>query len=206
MPALQWAVGADFFTWTALRRDVHFHFPVDAVDYLFGVNASLRHQTSDDVVLGARLRLSHISAHLVDGSYSKADAAWRDARLPRVYSREFLDLACSATLRDAVRPYVALQYVYHIDPAFLGKFALQAGLEVAPAVNEWLRPYAAYDIRLAKIGAYAASHSAQIGARFITRNGAGLDLFLSWYSGYSEHGEYYDIRWSRWGPGFTVTF
>ena len=30
--------GADLFTYTLLRSQSDFHFPVDAVDYLFGVN------------------------------------------------------------------------------------------------------------------------------------------------------------------------
>ena len=34
--------GADMFTFTLLRSEEDFHFPVDAVDYLFGVNAGYK--------------------------------------------------------------------------------------------------------------------------------------------------------------------
>src|SRR5205823_6124554 len=35
----QLTLGADFFTWTRLRSTGNFKFPVEAVDYYFGVNA-----------------------------------------------------------------------------------------------------------------------------------------------------------------------
>jgi hypothetical protein len=69
--------GADLFTYTLLRSQSNFHFPVDAVDYLFGVNFGLSSVT-DSRELGARLRISHISAHFVDGHFSKEENAWRD--------------------------------------------------------------------------------------------------------------------------------
>jgi hypothetical protein len=36
------SIGADFFTYTRLRGEADFHFPVDAVDYLFGLNAGYK--------------------------------------------------------------------------------------------------------------------------------------------------------------------
>jgi len=36
------SLGADLFTYTMLRGEKDFHFPVDAVDYLFGLNFGYR--------------------------------------------------------------------------------------------------------------------------------------------------------------------
>src|SRR5512133_2248295 len=47
----QMSIGADFFTWTALRRLPTFHFPVDAIDYLFGVNLSYRRPLNADLAI-----------------------------------------------------------------------------------------------------------------------------------------------------------
>ena len=51
MDIVQWkndssiySVGADLFTYTLLRKEANFHFPVDAVDYLFGINFSYKKQ------------------------------------------------------------------------------------------------------------------------------------------------------------------
>lgn len=205
-PALQGALGAEFFTWTALRRTADFHFPVDAVDYLFGIYASAVLAHDEQIDLEGRLRLSHISAHLVDGSYEKSTATWRNGQLPRVYSREFFELMLAARIDDVLRPHLGVQYIYHIDPPDLGKVALQLGVEYMPRLASHVHPYIAYDLRLAQVGAFGAVHAAQVGARFGTRHGAGLNVFVAWYSGLGEHGEYHDQRFSWWGPGFTVEF
>ncbi len=205
-PSLRWALGAEFFTWTALRRTADFHFPVDAVDYLFGIYASAVHDVDERLALEGRFRLSHISAHLVDGSYEKSTSSWRNGQLPRVYSREFFELLVAARIDDQLRPYLGAQYIYHIDPANLGKFALQLGVEYMPHLATHVHPYIAYDMRLVTVGATSAVHAAQVGARLGQRHGAGLNVFLAWYSGLGEHGEYHDQRFSWWGPGFTVEF
>jgi len=57
--------GGDFFTFTKLRGEADFHFPVDAVDYLFGLNGSVKIK-NEYTECGMRVRLSHISAHFVD--------------------------------------------------------------------------------------------------------------------------------------------
>ena len=198
--------GADFFTWTSLRQADDFHFPVDAVDYLFGINFNARHAIDDVSALSARLRISHISAHLVDGSYDKLQGVWRNGQLPRVYSREFFDLVCALQWTPSLRVYAGGQYVYHIDPADLGHSSLQTGVEYSmPVANvPWLNLYAAYDFRLAKLHAYAGNHTFQAGVKAGEWNGRGLNIFLSWFSGTSDHGEYYDARWTSWGWGFTV--
>ncbi|HOJ04830.1 MAG TPA: DUF1207 domain-containing protein [Bacteroidota bacterium] len=202
------AVGAEFFTWTSLRREKDFHFPVDAVDYLFGVNASWRHAVNGDWTASARFRLSHISAHLADGSYDKTAARWRDDQLPRVYSREFFDLVGAVEWTEALRLYLGAQYIYHVDPSDLGTFGVQAGVEAAwvegPA--DGVTPYVAYDLRTVDMTAVTAAHGAQIGVKFGTWRGRGVNLFVALYHGVSQHGEYFDRHWSYWGPGFTVDF
>jgi len=40
------SVGADFFTYSNLIGQVNFKFPVDAIDYLFGINFNYKRQIS----------------------------------------------------------------------------------------------------------------------------------------------------------------
>ena len=61
------SIGADVFTFTRLRSTDDFKFPVETIDYLFGFNAGYKKKICNDNEFGFRFRLSHISAHLVDG-------------------------------------------------------------------------------------------------------------------------------------------
>ncbi|MBN1448864.1 MAG: DUF1207 domain-containing protein [Bacteroidetes bacterium] len=205
---MQVAIGADFFTWTSLRQEKDFHFPVDAVDYLFGVNASFARTLSDRFSAALRLRLSHISAHLVDGSYQKESGTWRDGQLPRVYSREYVDLIAAVEWSGLLRLYGGGQYIYHIDPATLGKWSLQSGIEAVwqGAGAGWLHPYAAVDLRLIDIDGWEAAVNLQVGVKAGCWRGTGVQLYIAWFRGKSQHGEYYDQNWSYWGPGFNIDF
>jgi hypothetical protein len=202
------SIGADFFTWTALRRLPTFHFPVDAIDYLFGVNLSYRRPLDADLAIESRFRLSHISAHLVDGRYDKTAGQWIDNRLAQIYSREYFDLVVALDWTDAFRVYAGGQYIYHIKPTTIGRFALQAGAEgVMPNLaGTWLHAYAAYDFKLYSAPAYVASHSIQAGVKFGHWHGRGVNVFLAVYDGMNQNGEFFDQRQSFWGPGMTIEF
>jgi hypothetical protein len=202
------AVGADFFTWTSLRQETDFHFPVDAVDYLFGLNASYLRPLNAEVTVSARMRFSHISAHLVDGSYQKEQGSWRDDQLPRVYSREYVECIGAIDLHRMLRVYAGGQYIYHIDPAFLGQWTAQIGAEAvwknAPGCA--IHPYIAVDIRYHEITEWSAATQVQLGIKAGEWRGTGINLFLALYHGKSQHGEYFDRTWSYWGPGVNIEF
>lgn len=202
------AIGADFFTWTSLRQESDFHFPVDAVDYLFGINATWKKTLDASSVLSVRLRLSHISAHLVDGSYDPTTDHWRHGDPSRVYSREFLDLVVAWEYEAWLRFYGGGQYVYHIDPSELGKVGLQGGCEAVwrDAAGRGVNLYAAYDLRMLDNGETRAAHGFQAGVKLGPWRGSGLNLFVALYDGPSQHGEYHDRRWSYWGPGLNIDF
>ncbi len=198
-------IGVDFFTYTALRAEENFHFPVEASDYFFGVNFNY----ASDLAVGqflARLRVSHISAHLVDGSYDAGEAAWRYGG-PRVYSREFVDLV-AAIKRTYYRFYTGVQYLFHDDPPEIPNWSYQAGMELflENTLGRSLHPYLAYDFRLVPVRVYSGVHSVQGGIKIGRWRGPGLNLFVAYFSGHSIHGEFYDIRETYWASGFTVDF
>ncbi len=112
------SMGTDFFTYTLLRGEQNFHFPVDASDYFFGINFNYKKSLSAGI-LSSRLRISHISSHFVDGHYDNTVGAWKDSRPPIVYSREFLDgvLALEpSSMNNDVRIYAGATYLFHVDP------------------------------------------------------------------------------------------
>ena len=119
--------GADFFTYTRARSENNFKFPVETVDYLFGVNGSYKSK-SELSEWGARLRFSHISAHLVDGYYDSESESWLNGQEPFVYSREFFELIGYYKIYG-IRVYGGITYNIHIVPDEIKKGILQAGFD-----------------------------------------------------------------------------
>lgn len=185
--------GADFFTYTKLRSEDNFHFPVDAVDYLFGVNFGYKKLFGENEY-GARLRISHISAHLVDGHYDKTLDAWRDGHEPRVYSREFIELMPFYRMND-LRVYAGFTYLFHVTPD-LGKDSYQCGFDYywTDMLGKYITPYAAYDLKLVNIDTYTGNNSLNLGVKFGKPYGKGFSVYFHYYNGKSVHGEYYEYN------------
>jgi hypothetical protein len=205
------SMGVDFFTWSSLRQSSNFHFPVDAVDYLFGINAKYVPEMNGEFRTAMRFRLSHISAHLVDGSTVQNEASGGSSKY--IYSREFFEIIGAVTYRDVLRVYAGGQYIYHVDPSIFGKINVQWGLE-ATAKSwplSWMNPYAAYDCRLIETNVFTAAHSLQTGVKFGSSRGPNLSVYVDFYAGISQQGIFTVIggdlfRTSYWGPGLSIGF
>jgi hypothetical protein len=185
--------GADLFTYTRLRGESHFFFPVDAVDYLFGVNAGYK-VTKPNSEYGLRFRLSHISAHFVDGHYDGNLNQWRNGRKPRVYSREFIEIFPFYKI-DTFRGYMGLTYLFHVTPKDIGKGIYQAGFDYYfnSLISRNISPYIAYDFKLDNIGRYFGSNIISAGIKFGRYDAKGFSINFNYFSGKSIHGEYYDV-------------
>jgi hypothetical protein len=76
-------IGAEGFIWSGLKTRSDFRFPVETADYFFGFNAVI--QQFPYPALMSRIRLSHISSHLVDGTQDSVVGGSSSH-----YSREFV--------------------------------------------------------------------------------------------------------------------
>ncbi len=197
---LKLSVGADLFTYTLLRSQSDFHFPVDAVDYLFGFSFGY-----ERTYYGARLRVSHISAHFVDGHYSKKDNQWIDGRKPRVYSREFLEFIPYYRYNN-FRFYAGITYIFSIDPPDIGTDQYQLGFEYFGngLISKNLIPYVAYDFRLINIYKYTGNNSLEAGLKWGYSEGRGISFYFRYFSGYNIHGEYFDVKDNFTSFGFNL--
>jgi hypothetical protein len=196
--------GSDLFTFTRLRSENDFHFPVETIDYLFGLNASYKKNYCDNE-LGFRFRFSHISAHLVDGQFDKAANKWRDDRLPQVYSREFIELFPFIRLND-LRFYAGLTYIFHSSPKEIKKGIFQIGgdLFVTKLKTDWFTPFIAYDFKLSGKEKYVGNNFINFGMKFGEFNKKGFSIYYSYISGKSVHGEYFDLNESYSSIGFNL--
>ena len=181
----QLSFGIDFMTWTRLRSETNFKFPVETIDYWFGVNAKYRFGTGP---WHTRLRIAHISSHMVDGL---ADANGTITPTPFVYSREFAELIVGRHVGD-VRPYAGFTAMWATQPDDPNAFIPQAGLDLRHDLSERWQLRGGYDVRLIGInGVYAASNAAQLGMALKNKNGSGFLMSLYGFSGRSMHGMFY---------------
>ncbi len=194
--------GADFFTYTLLRGEPNFHFPVDAVDYFFGFSLNYS-DTLNSNVIAARLRLSHISAHFADGHFDGSTGVWKDGLSPRVYSREFFDLAVSYEHPSGLRGYAGVIYLWHVDPTTIDAFSGYSGAEYHSSITTHLNGFAAYQL---SVSGFRPRHELQTGMKIGTWSGRGTKLFFIHHAGNSIHGEYFDRRDNYSGIGFTIDF
>ncbi len=201
-------IGSDFFTYTLLLGERNFHFPVDASDYFFGINFNYKKSFTEGIV-SSRLRISHISSHFVDGHYDNNIGEWKNSRPPVVYSREFLDGVVAlqpSSLNDNARIYVGATYLFHVDPKNLARFMADAGLEYHGEIRKEVNAYFAYQATILKILETSVRHNIQAGVKIGDWSGRGLNLYSSYFSGYSIHGEYFDLKDNYFAFGFLIDF
>lgn len=197
----EFAVGVDFGTFSLLEREDNFKFPVDTIDYLFGVNASWKKPLKSHSLpfdeFSARVRLSHISAHFEDG-HTDADGQWVQEAdgpgIPFTYSREFLNLVFALS-SPGHRVYAGYQYIYHTIPDGINPHSFQAGVELSTPGDTFI----AADFKLLPIWqqsleetrGYRGTWSLQAGMRL---GAIGLDrvrVACNYFSGMSRHGMYF---------------
>jgi len=193
-------VGADFFTYTRLRSEANFRFPVETSDYFFGVNSSFAWQYSHELHALARLRVAHISSHLVDGTPNFTQTF--------VYSREFIDLVAAVQWKS-LRFYAGGAVLFHTIPDRFGVFTPQIGMDVDTPFAQFgameLRFCAGYDAKLPIVDKRPVfTQSAQAGVRVGAQGKPGLLLGLYWFQGQSMHGMFFQCRDSYIGAGFQI--
>jgi len=211
------AIGVDFGTYSRLKRTNEFKFPVDAVDYLFGVNASWKKPFKSDMLpfdtFSAKAKLSHISAHFEDGHYDENIGDWIQVaggpKIPFTYSREFINLVLALSSPEH-RLYAGYQYLYHTLPSGINPHAFQAGFELSTPGNS----YIATDFKLLPI--WQPSLEATRGHRGtwnlqagVHLDGIGLEkvrVNCTYYSGISRQGMYFYHPESFTSAGVIIDF
>jgi len=196
------AAGIDFATWSLLNRTNNFKFPVDSIDYLFGVNATFRRQLTDTLIpfdeAAVRVRWSHISAHFEDGHTDDA-GEWLHPEespfgIPFTYSREFINVTASLS-SPGRRVYLGYQYMYHTIPDEISASSFQAGAEIGLPYDAYL----AADFKLlpiwqwdeGKTDGYRGTWNLQAGMRLSSIGLDNVRVAANYFSGMSRQGMYF---------------
>ncbi|TAL69144.1 MAG: DUF1207 domain-containing protein [Bacteroidetes bacterium] len=194
-------IGTDFFTLSRLRSEGNMKFPVETADYFFGINS-----TAKGIVFGydysARLRLAHISSHIVDGMANDTILKVE----PFVYSREFAELIGAVNIND-IRFYAGLTYVFSRQPKITNSLIPQLGFDSRIKINNFMDFCIGYDLRLTGLdNTYSALHSFVAGTDILITGDTCIRLFLSVVEGKSIHGMFYKNNESFKGIGFQVVY
>jgi len=195
------AVGVDFGTFSRLNTSDNFKFPVDTIDYLFGINATWKKAVETGTLpfdeLSARLRLSHISSHFEDG-HTDENGEWIQEGpfvVPFTFSREFVNLTIALSSPEH-RVYAGYQYLWHTIPDNISPHSFQAGAEVSTPGNTYL----AADFKLLPIWkgdadgetkGYRGTWNLQAGMRLTALGMDRVRVAYNYFSGMSRHGMYF---------------
>ena len=196
------SIGADFFTYTRLRSENNFKFPVETSDYFFGLNYSANLNLFDEQ-FQTRVRLAHISSHLVDG-YSENGIFFK---MPFVYSREFFDITLAKYFdyseSNYIRPYIGTKVVFSTQPDDVSIFQGQVGFDLLHKINNFAEISAG--LNLAN-GEDMLNTSSQIGFNIKFIKNVGLFLGYYYYNGNSMHGMFYKEKDNYSAIGFQIIY
>ena len=206
-----YSFGVDFFTFSNLRTESNFKFPVDAIDYFFGVNFNYKTKLKKNLDLSSRIRISHISSHFEDGHiYERTDTIFT----PVVYSREFINIAgiLDYKFNDGfkIRNLLGIEYLIKTIPDEFGAFSFQYGIELRYMLNKWLTYYLSDEVRAVKVDTisdgYNLNNNLETGFRIGFAGTRGLNLFFTYYDGQDYKGQYYYRMTNYKAIGFSIDF
>lgn len=196
------SIGADFFTYTRLRSENNFKFPVETSDYFFGLNYSANLNLFNEE-FQSRFRLAHISSHLVDG-YSDKGIFFK---MPFVYSREFFDITIAKYLKysenNYIRPFIGTKVVFSTQPDDVSIFQGQIGFDFLHTINKNMEISAG--LNLAN-GEDMLNTSSQIGLNLKFIKNVGLFFGYYYYNGNSMHGIFYKEKDNYSAIGFQIIY
>lgn len=180
----QVAFGLEGLIWSRLRNLSGFRFPVETADYFFGI-----YSTFDLFRAKHRIRLSHISAHLVDGADTVVGGS--SSR----FSREFISIERAVNNRILgveVFGAIGIKYVFHQVTDVETSLQIPVSLNI-PLVRFGNVDTSFYQGMLFVTGSTDAgpswpAFSGGLTCRLGFSRSASLDLFARYYSGLSRAG------------------
>ncbi len=199
---ISFSFGGDFFTYTRLRSEKNFKFPVETSDYYFGINSSTDFRIKD-LNFASRIRIAHISSHLVDG-YSENGVFYKQ---PFVYSREFVDWALAYKNSNNIidyRLYGGFYWIFSTTPGDLNDFLPYLGIDFEKKIFKILSISGGIDIK--KGEKEFTNFSGQLGLNLKLFKDFGVFFGYYKYFGSSMHGMFYDTKDNYDGIGFQLIY
>jgi len=208
--------GVDMMTYTRLRSEGRFKFPVETTDYYFGINSAFRF--NNNPIFGEmfnrdeqlRIRLAHISSHLIDG-YTED---WVFLEKPFVYSREFLEVIYKVNhgfydcyFPSIISPYVGVNYIFSKIPNNIESFELITGFDLHSYLTDDFYIKAGYNFTLKGFDDnYYGVSNAQAGIVYNFSENRAIFLGIYAHDGLSMHGMFFNQKDSYIGIGTQIYY
>jgi len=211
---MRFTAGIDFMAYAFVTGAQGLRLQVDALDGFFGGNITASRQY-DTHELKTRLRILHLSAHLVDGHYSVPLQQWINNREPIAYTKDFGELVVADEHPSEIgflRYYVGISYATLVRPVDLERYSFLGGFEFATSevfggvAGQPTNAFLADHFSLTGHPGYTGNNQIQAGVKFGEWYQKGVVVYLAYYRGNSFFSEYFDERVSIVGAGFTVDF
>lgn len=205
-------IGADLFTYALTTSAQGLRLQVDAVDGFFGGHIVMR-ADQESGSLALRLRLMHLSAHLIDGHFDNATGQWKNGQLPIPFTKDFGELVGAYTFPLCSMPlmlYSGLGYATLVRPTDVQRLMSLHGFEIrtpdsfATVLGKPFSLYAAYNLTLTGVPAYVGTNVVEAGIKFGGWDEIGVKFFINYASGLEFFSQYYNVRRSMGGIGFTL--
>ncbi len=205
-------IGADFFTYALTTSAEGLRLQVDAVDGFFGGHIVMR-ADRESSSLALRLRLMHLSAHLIDGHFDNTTGQWKNGQLPIPFTKDFGELVAAYSLPLCSMPlmlYSGLGYATLVRPVDVQRLMSLHGFEIrtadsfATVLGKPFSFYAAYNLTLTGVPAYVGTNVIEAGIKFGRWNEIGVKFYINYVSGLEFFSQYYNVRRSMGGIGFTL--
>ncbi len=202
--------GADFFTYALTTNFQDNRLQVDAVDGFFGGHIVYRTDEERSALL-LRLRILHLSAHMVDGHFDTNTGTWRDGREPIPFTRDFGELLAAYIFPAgpvSIMPYIGTSYATLVRPSDMKRWGGLCGVEMnsgdafGKVFGKPFEVYLADNFTLAGIPAWVGTNIFEVGTKFGSWEGSGIRLYVNYASGMELFSQYYNVRNSKWGIGF----
>jgi hypothetical protein len=206
--------GIDFFTYALTTSAEGLRLQVDAVDGFFGGHVAWG-EHRDGSGFRSRLRILHVSGHLIDGHWDRAARQWRDNKDPIPYTRDFGELLGSYGWRGtkfAGDVYTGFAYATLIRPDDLARWStLHGGLIrttglIAPVFGRECSFFAAAHVAVTGIPTYYATCTVESGLKLGPWDGTGIRFAATFASGLEQFSQYYFVRRDRWGLALAFDF
>ena len=206
--------GIDFFAYALSTSFAGNRLQIDALDGLFGGNATLSKRYNRDRLI-FRFRILHNSAHLVDGHYNQNANEWINNQKPIPFTKDFGELLTAYEMNFnfiLLRYYGGLSYATLVRPASLKRWNFLGGAElvfpslIGKVFNNPANLFASYHLLLNGENKYRGNSDFMFGIKFGDWYKKGIMFYAEYYSGQRRFDEYFREKVEEFGLGFYVDF
>jgi hypothetical protein len=204
--------GADLFAFALSTSYNGLRLQIDALDGYFGGHIVYRNQREGSALL-LRLRIMHLSSHLIDGHYDNDADAWIGGRKPLHFSRDYGEVTAGYLWQwngAGVFAYGGFSYATLVRPSEQKRLNTLYG--ITAHTSRWtggcfgkpLNLYVSEHFLLWGVDELSGTNGLEAGVKFGAWEGAGVRVFVSYHSGLEIYHQYSDVTAGEWGVGFEL--